>query len=50
MSIRFYKGYWTLFSGEAPIASFANFERAWRMVWEIAKEAEREFNFDSKKG
>jgi hypothetical protein len=34
MSLRRYKGYWTIFSGQQPVLSFASFERAWAALWE----------------
>jgi hypothetical protein len=36
MSLRFRLGYWTIFSGEQPIASFANFQSAWAAIWELS--------------
>lgn len=36
MSIRFHKGYWTVFSGEQPIAGCNSFELAWLEVWHVS--------------
>lgn len=37
MSLRHRLGYWTIFKGETPLASFANFNAAWAAMWEICQ-------------
>ena len=37
MSLRHRLGYWTIFVGEQPVASFANFAAAWAAIWEVSQ-------------
>jgi hypothetical protein len=37
MSIRFHRGYWTIFNEDMPIASFADFESAWLALWPMTE-------------
>lgn len=35
MSIRFFKGYWTIFQQDTPLIQCGSFNDAWAAVWEI---------------
>jgi hypothetical protein len=35
MSLRKFKGYWTIFSKQQPVLSFSSFERAWTALYEL---------------
>jgi hypothetical protein len=37
MSLRMRLGYWTIYQGENPLASFADFADAWSAIWEVSE-------------
>jgi hypothetical protein len=35
MVIRFYEGFWTIFSNGKPLLKCVSFDRAWELVYEL---------------